>query len=118
MTVSKHFIEQIAELLAPLGDIRIRRMFSGGGVYCDGVMLGLIADDTLYLKADAESCKRFEAEGQGPFVTHGRGKPVRMSFWRAPERLHDEPDELQDWARQALAVARRAVRLKSPRLKQ
>ena len=28
------------------------------------------------------------------------------SYWRLPERLYDAPDELAQWARQALAVAR------------
>jgi DNA transformation protein len=33
-----------------------------------------------------------------------RRKP--SSFWRLPERLYDDPDELAQWARTALAVAR------------
>jgi DNA transformation protein and related proteins len=32
-----------------------------------------------------------------------------MSYWRLPERLLEDPDELAEWARTALAVARRAA---------
>jgi DNA transformation protein len=31
-----------------------------------------------------------------------------MSYWRMPERLYDDPDELATWAERALAVARHA----------
>jgi hypothetical protein len=29
-----------------------------------------------------------------------------LSYWRLPDRLYDDPDELAAWARAALAVAR------------
>lgn len=34
---------------------------------------------------------------------------IDLSFWRAPERLPDEPDELVAWARVALEAARRVA---------
>ena len=37
------------------------------------------------------------------------GETIDLSFWRAPDRLFDEPDELVDWARIALAAARRVA---------
>jgi DNA transformation protein len=95
-------------------------MFGGGGVFLDGLMLGLIADGTLYLKADDETRARFEAEGMAPFsYVKKSGRTTIMSFWQIPERLFDDPDELVAWARAAFAVARRAQRAsqkKKPRL--
>jgi DNA transformation protein len=35
-----------------------------------------------------------------------------MSYWRAPERLYDEPDEMIAWAGKALAAAQRTSRPK------
>lgn len=110
MSVSPGFATMIEDLLAPLGPIRIKRMFGGGGVYCGSVMFGLIADDVLYLKADKTTAPAFEAEGSAPFVYDGKGKPVTMSYWRLPERLYDEPDEAVTWGRRALGVARAAAR--------
>jgi DNA transformation protein len=109
----KTFIE---EQLAPLGPVTVRRMFSGGGVFLDGLMLGLVIGDALYLKTDDVNRPAFEAEGQQPFA-YGRsgGRTTVMSFWRVPERLLDEPDELVSWAREALAAARRAKALAHPR---
>ena len=46
-----------------MGDISIRAMFGGGGVYCDGLIFGLIIEEVLYFKSDEASAKAFEAEG-------------------------------------------------------
>jgi DNA transformation protein and related proteins len=40
-------------------------------------------------------------------VYGGKGKPVALSYWRRPDRLLDEPDEMVDWSRVALAAALR-----------
>jgi DNA transformation protein len=117
MTTSEAFLDFLRDALAGLGPVVVRRMFGGAGISCDGVMFALVADNTLYFKADAASRVAFEAEGLGPFVYEGRGKPVAMSYWRAPERLLDENDELLAWARTALAVARREATAKPRRAK-
>jgi len=48
-----------------------------------------------------------EAESSPPLNYHKKGSVIDLSFWRVPERLFDEPDELVIWARAALAAARR-----------
>jgi DNA transformation protein len=85
-------------------------MFGGAGIYCDGHVFAFVDDDQLFLKTDEAGRVAFEAEGMGPFTyqtKHGPG--TLMSYWRAPERLFDDPDEMVAWARTALAVARRAA---------
>jgi DNA transformation protein and related proteins len=39
-----------------------------------------------------------------------KGKLIDLSFWRVPDRVFDEPDELLSWARAALAAAHRIAR--------
>jgi DNA transformation protein len=107
MTASKDFMEHAAELFAPLGPIAVRRMFGGAGIYCRGIMFALIADDVIYLKADAETRGDFEAKGVGPFIYSAKGKPISMSYWQLPPELLDQPDDLLEWARKALGVARK-----------
>lgn len=106
MPASQDYVEFVHELLAPLGQVSVRRMFGGAGVYSRGVMFGLIADDVLYLKADADSRRDFETYGMGPFVYEGRGKPVAMSYWQVPAEVLDDPDAALAWGRKALEVAR------------
>jgi DNA transformation protein len=117
MTASEGFIELLRDALGGLGPVSVRRMFGGAGVYADGVMFGLVADDTLYLKADEETRRAFEDEGLEPFVYVGRGKTIAMSYWSIPERLLDDPEEMLHWARIALGVARRAAAAKPRRAK-
>ncbi|MBS0241484.1 MAG: TfoX/Sxy family protein [Proteobacteria bacterium] len=83
-------------------------MFGGAGLFLDGLMFGLITGDATYLKADAENRAMFEAEGMQPFSYLRRGAIATLtSYWRLPDRLLDEPDELLDWARASHACARR-----------
>jgi len=110
MVASDSFAEFLREQLAPLGRVTMRRMFGKTGVFCDGFMLGMIRDNTLYFRVDADNRAAFhEAQSFPPLNYAKRGSTVDLSFWRAPERLFDEPDELIGWARAALAAARRVA---------
>ena len=97
----------IRDLFREFGAVQIRRMFGGAGLWADDVMFALITRDVIYLKADDESIAAFEAENCSPFsYTTKNGRHTLTSYWRLPERLYDDPDELAVWARRALGVAR------------
>jgi DNA transformation protein len=101
--------DYIAELFCQFGPVTVRRMFSGAGIFADGLMIALVVDGVIFLKADAEIVPRFESEGLPPFSYKTKeGRRTLMSYWRMPERLYDDPDELADWARQSMAAARRS----------
>jgi len=109
--------EFLRELFAEFGPITVRRMFSGAGVYADGVIIALVIRDVLYLKADAATSARFAAEGCGPFEYQRKGgKPTALPYWRIPDRLYDDPTELADWARAAHAVSRASAAAKTTRV--
>jgi DNA transformation protein len=109
MSASRGFLELLEDLLKPLGPISVRRMFGGAGIYCDGQVFAFVDDDQLFFKTDEAGRDAFEAEGMGPFTyTTKHGPGTLMSYWRAPERLLEDPDEMVAWARTALGVARRA----------
>ena len=110
MVASASFAEFLADQLAPLGRITLRRMFGKTGVFCDEFMLGMVRDNTLYFRVDDDNRAAFkEAEAFPPLNYAKKGGVIDLSFWRAPERLFDEPDELVSWAREALAAARRVA---------
>jgi DNA transformation protein len=110
MVASNTFAEFLREQLAPLGRVTMRRMFGKTGVFCDGVMFGMVTENTLYLRVDDLNRVTFkEAETFPPLNYEKRGNTIDLSFWRAPERLFDEPDELVAWARAALEAARRVA---------
>ena len=114
-----HDPDFLTELFAGFGPVAVRRMFSGAGVFADGLMIALVVDGVIYLKADESLVPLFEREGQAPFTYKTRdGTRTLNSYWRMPERLYDDPDELAAWARQSMAAAQRSgTRAKRPRPK-
>lgn len=113
------FVEYTLELLEPLGFVQARRMFGGWGVYHGGRMMGLIAEDRLYLKTDDLSRPDFKAAGGEPFMYDpGRGrKPIAMSYWSPPADASDDAHALLPWARRAVDAALRAAQKKKPAAK-
>lgn len=118
MPVSRGFETHLRDICGDLEGIAFRRMFGGLGIYLDGLMVGLAAGDVLYLKCDEQSARAFDAEGLEPFVYAGRGgRPVTLSFRRAPERVFEDPQALATWmgyARRAAARAARQRRRRAP----
>ena len=109
--------ETLQELFAEFGPVSIRRMFGGMGVFADGLMIALVSRGIIFLKADAETIPVFEQEGQAPFSYATRnGEHTLTSYWRMPDRLYDDAEELARWALDAHAVAlRKAADKPQPR---
>lgn len=97
-----------AELLAPMGAVKTRRMFGGHGIYVDDLFIALIVFDRLYLKTDDQTRAEFEAAGGEPFVYDGAGKKVTVAYWTVPAEAMESPALMQPWARLAIAAALRA----------
>jgi DNA transformation protein and related proteins len=108
----------LTDLFEPFGPVTIRRMFSGFGISTGGVNFAMVIQGAIYLRADAHTIARFESEGMAPFKYSTTRREVTVaSYWRLPDRLLDDPDELAEWARQAHGAAERAALAKSGRTK-
>lgn len=102
----------VRELFAPMGPVQVKRMFGGAGGYADGLMFLLIADDTIYLKADDALKVELEAIGCGPFLWvpesgPRKGEQLPLGYWKLPDDALDDPDLAAEWGRKALTVAKR-----------
>ena len=118
MVASDSFEAFLREQLAPIGRITTRRMFGKTGLFCDGLMLGMIRDNTLYFRVDDGNRAIFAEAARFPPLNYAkRGGLIDLSFWRAPERLFDEPDELLAWARAARAAAERVAAQRDGRVR-
>ena len=102
------FVSHCTELLAPLGSVRVRRMFGGWGLYVDDIFLALIAFERLYLKTNVDTQARFEQAQCEPFVFESKGKSLTMGYWSAPAEALDSPALMVPWARLALQAALQA----------
>ena len=109
MPISKGFIEFVVEGLEPLGDVSVRNMFGGAGVYIDGRMMGLLAGEALYFKVDDVNREEFEDCGCTAFQYEKKdGEVATMSYYSAPEEVFDDPDEMIYWGRLAMDAAFRS----------
>ena len=100
---------EIEEVFSSLGPVGIKRMFSGKGIYHQGVIIALYLFDELMLKADAQSAPAFSAAGARQWVYQREGKnPVAMPYWSVPEDAYDDPDEMAKWVRLAFEAGLRA----------
>jgi DNA transformation protein len=108
MARQNEFVSHVLELLTPLGPATSRAMFGGWGIYLDGVMFALVADDTLYFKADDNNRASFLQAGLEPFRYVQRGKQISFDYFSAPDEAFDAPHLMLPWARLGLAAALRA----------
>jgi DNA transformation protein and related proteins len=110
MVATPSFADFLREQLAPLGRLSLRRMFGKTGVFCDGLMFAMVTDDTLYFRVDDDNREAFKEAAVFPPLNYAKGgELIDLSFWRAPERLFDDQDELVSWARVAMGAARRVA---------
>jgi len=109
MAADPDFIRFIEEQLEPLGPLTAGRFFGGHAFKQDGVQFAMVMGNTLYLRVDEETRPGFRQESSEPFsYKTKRGEVTVDSYYAAPERLMDDPDELVAWARDAIGAARRS----------
>lgn len=104
------FVDYVREVMAHWASVSSRKMFGGYGIYREGLMFALIADDTLYFKTDANNVAQFEQAGSTPFVYQSAGRTVQMSYWSAPAESLESPADMRDWCQLAYAAALRAAK--------
>ncbi len=102
------FSNFLEDVFAEFGKISCRKMFGGYGVYHNGIMFGLIADDILYLKADKTNVDYFTQHDLPQFEYPKGNKVVKMSYYQAPEEIYDDPFEARTWASRSYECALRA----------
>ena len=107
MAVSKQFNALVLDLLGAVTAVSARRMFGGVGYYAAGLFFALADNDELYFRVNDSNRGDFEREGMAAFSPMGPGSKS-MSYFALPPRLYDEPEELAQWARRAITVARLA----------
>jgi DNA transformation protein len=102
------YMDFLKEAFSEFGAVNARRMFGGHGIYYDGVMIGLVADDCLYLKTDEKTAPRFKELELAQFMYPKAGKMIGMSYYLAPEEALEDPMEMKQWAELAYQAALRA----------
>ncbi|MBM3893359.1 TfoX/Sxy family protein [Candidatus Dependentiae bacterium] len=84
---SLEFVHYAQDLLMPLCRTTMRKVFGCMGLYVNGVMLGFVDSDKLFLKADKDAAVYFKSHGSAPFTYQREGKKVALSYWEVPISL-------------------------------
>lgn len=101
------FLEYLHEVFERFGPISIRRMFNGHMLYHQDLPIGIVYDETLFLKADIQSAQDFEAMGSMRFSYQKAGKQILLPYYQAPETVLEDRDEAARWGRRAYEAALR-----------
>jgi len=113
MAISEQFLEYILEQLQGLGRLTSRRMFSGAGLYSDGLFFGLLYKDRLYFKTEDSTRPEYEERGSEGFRPRPNTARLQMRYYTVPAEVLEDSQELVKWARQAVAVALASEQAKS-----
>jgi len=117
---AKELVAALEAKLAPLGPtlgpMRAKPMFSGYGLYLDGIIFGLILRENFYLKVDDENRRDFVKAGSAPFRYETRQREVTVdSYWVCPDKIFKDGAKLRAWVEKSLAASRRINARKKPR---
>jgi DNA transformation protein len=114
MAVSSEYRAFVEGQLGRIVRLRSRPMFGGVGFYADDVFFGFLDDDAMYFNVDETTRPRYEARGMTPFLASGE---TMSSYYRVPDDLIDDPEELRRWTDEAVAAAVRTKGRKKARKK-
>lgn len=104
MASDKSVCDGITARLTHMGPVSGRSMFGGFGVFIDGLMFGLIADDALYLKVDEGNRAAYADADSEPFTHQGKSKPIELSYWKMPANSFLDEDLLVEWRSEAYSA--------------
>ncbi|WP_235296532.1 TfoX/Sxy family protein [Portibacter marinus] len=105
MAVNDDYLKMVEDQLSEFGEVTSKKMFGGVGFYHDGVMFGMIGNDTFRLKVDEVNQPDFEARGMEPF--YAKNKKKGMPYWEVPADVLEDRDQLKLWAKKAYEAALR-----------
>jgi len=103
-----NFVEYVTnDLLSSLSGVSARAMFGGYGIYKDDVIFAIIVDDELYFKVNETNRKQYEQEASEQFTYQSSKGPMKMSYWKVPENILENPKLAAQWAMQSFDVSKK-----------
>lgn len=66
MASNTDFVQYIVDQCSAAGNIEARKMFGDYGIYCNGILFGLICDNGFYVKPTEEGHKMLRSENMKP----------------------------------------------------
>lgn len=99
------YVEQ--DLLGRIPGITSRAMFGGYGIYKNGVIFAIIADDRLYFRVTESNIDDYKHSGSEPIVyQRGNHKKTTMPYWLLPEEIMEDPEKIPAWVEKAVQASK------------
>lgn len=96
----------IHDQLSTLGDLLIKPMFGGAGLYLDGQFFGIFFKQRLYFRVSAATIAPYQARRMKPFKPF-EGKGTSHNYYEVPVDVLESAEDLVKWAKLAAEAARR-----------
>ena len=103
MKANPEYLNFVMDKLSPISNIRSRAMFGGYGIFYEGSMFALIAEDILYFKVNESNRDMYEKARSKPF-------PHGISYWEVPTEVIEENSKLFNWANISIGIAQSATK--------
>ncbi len=99
------FQDFVLDQLDALGDVTVRRMFGGAGIYCGDTFFAILYTGRLYFKTDEQTRGEYEAHGMKPFQPNP--KQTLKSYYEVPAEVLEDRAALVEWAHAAIRAQTR-----------
>jgi len=106
MAVNEEYLKLVIDQLSEFGEVEIKKMFGGIGLFHQGLMFGKIGGDTFRLKVDEHNKKEYEEKGMKPFFSEKKKKG--MPYWEVPLDVFEDKAKLASWASKSYEAAVRS----------
>jgi DNA transformation protein and related proteins len=108
MSTSQETIDFLLDQMESAGKVSARKMFGEYAVYCDGKVVALVCDDSLFVKITEEG-RAFVGED----YREGFAYPGAKASMQIPEEKFDD----RDWISELIAITAAALPKPKPKVK-
>jgi DNA transformation protein len=100
------FNDFVADQLDGLGEVELRAMFGGHGIYLDGKFFGIVHKSRLYFRVGPATIGAYRKRGMKEFNPYG--KPL-TTYYEVPPEVQEVGPELKRWAQASARTIGRAT---------
>jgi DNA transformation protein len=104
---SSDYVEFLKDQLAPLGRVSAGRFFGGVSLCSEGTQFAMIMSSSLYFVVDDSTRSKYEKMGSSCF-SYGtkKGRVEVRKYYVVPADLIDDQEQLVEFARESIRIAR------------
>lgn len=103
------FSIKMVNLFSPLGEITLRSMFGGFGLFADGVIFSLIKNEHLHIRSHESTRHEFKKRGYKVYSYEKRGLPVMTRYYAVPKDVVNDSKQVIQLASEALYYSKKEV---------